>query len=174
MLIPAWYWWLLCGVMLQRGTEIALSTRNARWMRLCGGREFGAEHFVWVVLVMVLFFLGLPLEAWWRATTLANHWQWFLLLFCAAQLLRYCAIWSLGKYWNVRIWVIPGAPRVTRGIYRYSAHPNYVAVVLELIALSLMIHAVWTAIVTLLGFCGFLAKRIPAENAALRLLANRT
>ena len=61
--------------------------------------------------------------------------------------LRWWCITTLGPQWNTRVIVIPGAPRVTGGPYRLIPHPNYVAVVVEGIALPL-VHTAWiTAVV---------------------------
>lgn len=66
--------------------------------------------------------------------------------------------------------VVPGAPRVTGGPYRFLSHPNYVAVVLEGVALPL-VHTAW---VTAVGFtvanAALLRSRITVENAALARL----
>jgi len=73
----------------------------------------------------------------------------------------------LGPRWNTRIIVIPGLPLVNRGPYRWMSHPNYVAVVLEGIALPL-VHTAWlTAITFTVVNAGLLWVRIRAENAAL-------
>jgi methyltransferase len=58
-------------------------------------------------------------------------------------------------------------PRILGGPYRYLRHPNYLAVVLELLALPL-IHTAW---ITALVFAGanavLLRIRIGVENEAL-------
>src|SRR5678815_4307251 len=59
-----------------------------------------------------------------------------------AQALRYWAIATLGWRWNTRIVVVPGAPPVTGGPYRFVRHPNYVAVIAEMVALPL-VHGAW-------------------------------
>ena len=61
--------------------------------------------------------------------------------------LRYWAIATLGERWNTRVIVVPGAPAVTAGPYRFLRHPNYLAVVVEVAALPL-VHGAWlTALV---------------------------
>jgi len=61
----------------------------------------------------------------------------------------------------------PGLPLVDRGPYRWMRHPNYVAVVLEGIALPL-VHTAWiTAVVFTMSNAGLLRVRISAENAAM-------
>jgi methyltransferase len=87
-----------------------------------------------------------------------------------AQGLRWWCIATLGRQWNTRVIVIPGAPRVTSGPYRLLSHPNYVAVVLEGVALPL-VHTAW---ITAIGFtvlnAALLRTRIKVENAALARL----
>jgi methyltransferase len=87
----------------------------------------------------------------------------------AAQALRYWAVASLGKRWNVRVITIPAMPLSTAGPYRFMRHPNYLAVVLEGIAIPL-IH---TAYLTAFGFTllnGLMLRtRIRCEERALGL-----
>jgi methyltransferase len=66
--------------------------------------------------------------------------------------------------------VIPGAPRITGGPYRLIPHPNYVAVVIEGIALPL-VHSAWlTAVVFTVLNAVLLRTRIRVENTALASL----
>ena len=89
-------------------------------------------------------------------------------LWLSAQALRVAAIRALGERWSVRIWVIPGAPLVRSGPYRYLRHPNYLAVVVELLAASLLFGAWRTALgLSALNLVA-LRWRIRAEEAALR------
>ncbi len=59
---------------------------------------------------------------------------------------------------------------MTSGPYRFMSHPNYVAVVVEGIALPL-VHAAWiTAVVFTVLNAVLLTVRIRVENAALATL----
>jgi methyltransferase len=90
-----------------------------------------------------------------------------LVVVVLAQGLRWWCIAVLGHRWNTRIIVIPGLPLVSRGPYRWMRHPNYVAVVLEGIALPL-VHTGWiTAVVFSVVNAGLLRVRIASENAAM-------
>jgi methyltransferase len=84
-----------------------------------------------------------------------------------AQGLRWWAIATLGPRWSTRIVVLPGAPPVTDGPYRFLRHPNYLAVVLELAAVPLIGGALVTAAAASLGNAFLLAVRIRAEERAL-------
>ena len=74
---------------------------------------------------------------------------------------------TLGERWNTRIIVMPGAAPVTRGLYRWIRHPNYVAVVIEILALPLIRGGWITAVVFTIANALVLAVRIPAEERAL-------
>jgi methyltransferase len=95
-----------------------------------------------------------------------------LALVLGSQALRWWCIATLGPRWNTRVIVVPGLPLVSRGPYRWLRHPNYVAVVVEGLALPL-VHTAW---VTALAFTAvnavlLLRFRIPAEERALRAAA---
>src|SRR5690606_7812812 len=98
-----------------------------------------------LVVLHAAWLCAWPLEAWLRGPRLSADAPIWLLLFVAAGALRYWAIASLGPQWNTRILVLPGARPVLRGPYRCMAHPNYLAVVLELAALPLAFDATITA-----------------------------
>ncbi len=91
-----------------------------------------------------------------------------LVLVVLARRLRWWCIRTLGHQWNTRIVVVPGLDRVTGGPYRRIPHPNYVAVVVEGIALPL-VHTAWiTALVFTVLNAGLMRIRIRAEDAALQ------
>ena len=91
-------------------------------------------------------------------------------VFMAGQALRLAAMKALGSRWTIRVMTLPGEPPVRDGIYRFLRHPNYVAVVVEGIALP-MVHAAWiTALVFTVLNAALLVVRIRVEDAALASL----
>lgn len=161
----------LAVAVAQRIGELLLSRRNAQRVRARGAREYGAGHFPFIVAVHVLFFACLAAEVVFLGARPGALWPLWLTLWVAAQALRYAAIHALGDRWNVRILVVPNEPPVRSGPYKFLRHPNYVAVVVELIAASLLFGAWRTAIaITLLNAIA-LRIRIRAENAVLVLAA---
>jgi methyltransferase len=154
-------------VAAQRVTELVISARHARHVRVRGAREFGAGHFPFLVSVHVLFFVCLATEVVFLGARPGSAWPLWFVVWLGAQALRYTAIRALGERWNVRILIVPGEPLVRSGPYRFLRHPNYVAVVLELIAASLMFGAWRTAIVISALNAIVLRTRIRAEEAAL-------
>ncbi|HZP42003.1 MAG TPA: isoprenylcysteine carboxylmethyltransferase family protein [Candidatus Binatia bacterium] len=77
------------------------------------------------------------------------------------------AIASLGRCWNVRVIVVPGARAVTAGPYRLVRHPSYAAVVLEGLALPLVAGAWRTAVGFSVLNAALLRVRIRCEEDAL-------
>lgn len=162
-------WALIAVVAVQRVSELRLAKRNEAWARQQGAQEQGAGHYPAFFLLHGAWLLLWPLEAWRGGPTLSAYWWLWLLLFAAAEGLRYWAITTLGPRWNTRILVIPGLAPICRGPYRWLRHPNYVAVVIELAALPLVFGAWRTALgIGLANLVILLGVRIPAEMRALQ------
>ena len=88
-------------------------------------------------------------------------------LFALAKALKWWAILTLGPSWTFRVIVVPDAPLVAAGPYRFLRHPNYVAVVLELVAAALMTGARITGPIGVVFFSLLMLKRIGVEERAL-------
>ena len=158
---------LLTGV--ERVVELVISKRNAAWAFAQGGVESGRGHFPAMVALHTGLLVGCLVEAFYRPFLPALGWPMFAVVL-AGQALRWWCITTLGHQWNTRVVVIPDAERVTGGPYRFFSHPNYVAVVVEGVALPL-VHTAWitAAVFTVLNFF-VLHTRIGVENTALARL----
>lgn len=163
-----WFTLLIVAVGLERLAELVVSKRNAAWAFARGAVESGQRHYVVMVVLHTGLLAGALVEVWLRrpAFVPALGWTMFALVL-AAQALRWWCISTLGHQWNTRVIVVPGLPRVTGGPYRFLNHPNYVAVVIEGVALPL-VHSAWiTALVFTLCNAVLLTVRIRVENRAL-------
>lgn len=164
--------WLYVGFVaaigLERVGELALSRRNARLAMERGGVEVGQAHYRVMAVMHTVFLLACVAEVVLLDRPFPGLLGYLALaLALASQALRYWAITTLGPRWNVRIIFVPGEGPVTGGPYRLVRHPNYVAVVLEMIAIPL-VHGAWlTALVFSLANALLLRVRIRAEEAAL-------
>jgi methyltransferase len=159
---------LVLLVGLERLAELVVSTRNAAWSQARGGRETGRGHYPVMVVLHTGLLVGMLVEAWLRRPDVAPLLAWtMLVLALASQGLRWWCITTLGPRWNTRVIVVPGVPLVASGPYRFLSHPNYVAVVVEGVALPL-VHAAWvTALVFTVANAALLRVRLHAENEAL-------
>ena len=162
----ALYLCFLTVVAGERLIELALSRRNAARSFARGGREYGRGHFPVLVSLHTAFLISCAAESGIRSFPRVVGWI-ALLVAAAAQGLRYWAVSSLGDRWNARVIVIPGEPPVDRGPYRFVRHPNYLAVVLEMIAVPLVYGCWITAIVFSLANAAALRVRIRSEEEAL-------
>ena len=166
------FFYVLIGfVILQRLLEVRYARSNEIAMRKQGAIEVGAGHYKWIVLLHILFFLSLVLEVWTMGSESGSGWQVFLIIFAIAQILRIWALASLGRFWNTKILILPGAEKVKKGPYRWLPHPNYIVVALEIAALPLIFGAWRTALIfSILNALLLLLVRIPAEEKALQQL----
>ena len=167
-----WYALLVAVVGLERIAELVVSKRNLAWSRARGGVEFGSGHYPAMVILHTGLLLGCLAEVFLLDRPFLPMLGWpMLAVVIAAQALRWWCIATLGQQWNTRVVVVPGAPRVTGGPYRLMSHPNYIAVIVEGIALPL-VHSAWiTACVFTVLNAVLLTTRINTENAALARLA---
>ena len=159
---------LVLLVALERLAELVVSRRNASWSFARGGVESGRGHFPPMVALHAALLVGSLVEVWLLDRAFVPTLGWAMLfLVAASQGLRWWCITSLGRQWNTRVIVVPGLPLVTRGPYRLMSHPNYVAVVVEGLALPL-VHTAWvTAIVFTVLNAALLTVRLRVETAAL-------
>lgn len=159
-------------VGMERIAELVVSSRHVRAAKARGGVERGLGHYPVMVALHTGLLAGAVVEVW-LADRLFLPWLgWpMVAVVVAAQALRWWCIRTLGPSWSTRVVVVPGAPLVHAGPYRFLRHPNYVAVVAEGVALPL-VHTSWvTALVFTAANAVVLRTRIRCEDTALRELA---
>jgi methyltransferase len=103
---------------------------------------------------------------WWLALDRPVDPLW-LALFVLLEIGRIWVLASLGRRWTTRIIVLPDAPLVRRGPYRFVSHPNYVVVAAEIAVLPLVFGLWQVALIFTLLNAAVLTVRIRAENRAL-------
>jgi methyltransferase len=162
------YYLLILAVGVERLVELVLSKRNAQLAFAKGGKEFGRGHYPVMVVIHTALLVGCVVEVWLLHRPFLPWLGWPMLAVAVlAQVLRWWCITTLGQRWNTLVIVVPDAPLVQRGPYRWLHHPNYVAVVAEGIALPL-VHSAWlTALCFTVANALLLTVRIRVENVAL-------
>jgi len=154
---------VLSFVSAQRLAELGLARRNTRRLLAKGGVELGRPHYLPMVGLHACWLLGLWMLAPARSVNLP-----LLGIFALLQCARLWVLLSLGERWTTRLIVLPGAPLVVSGPYRFLRHPNYCIVAAEILILPLAFGlltfaAVFTALNAII-----LWLRIRQEDAALR------
>lgn len=124
---------VLAVVTLQRLGELWLAERNTRRLLAKGAHEVGRGHYPFIVAIHAGWLAAL----WLLGPGPPIH-VWPLVLYVVLQAARVWVIATLGERWTTRIIVLPGAPLVRRGPYRWLDHPNYLIVVTEIAVLPLV------------------------------------
>ena len=153
---------LLGAVTAERLAELWFARRNTAALLSRGAHEVGSAHYPAIVLLHALWLAGLWLFGWARPLSLI-----WLACFLVLQVLRFWTLMTLGRRWTTRIIVLPGAPIVANGPYRFLSHPNYLVVVGEIAILPLCLGLPWLALAFSVANVAILSIRIRAENAAL-------
>jgi methyltransferase len=149
-------------LILQRLSELYISSRNEKWLLANGAIQYGQSHYPFMVAMHTLFIISIITEYNWLGGTPIS-WG-FLGAFLMVLAFKFWALSSLGKYWNTRIYRIPGVYPVKKGPYKIFKHPNYMEVVCEIALIPLVFHLYYTAIIFTLLNAAMLTVRISVEN----------
>ena len=149
-------------LITQRLSELYIASRNEKWLRSQGAMEYGKEHYPYIVALHTLFIISIIVEYIIRGGTYID--LIFLVLFALLLLFKFWALSSLGKYWNTKIFRVPGSGPVKKGPYKLFKHPNYFIVVCEIAIIPLVFHLYYTAIVFTVLNAIMLTVRIRVEN----------
>ncbi len=155
--------------IIQRLVELLIAKRNERWLRNQGAVEYGREHYKYIVILHVCFFISMIVEYKIRG----RHEEFnainylFFVFFIFLQVMRFWVLVSLGKYWNTRIYRIPDLKLIKAGPYRLFKHPNYIIVVCEIFTIPMIFNLYYSAIVFSVLNAIVLSVRIKEENKVL-------
>jgi methyltransferase len=149
--------------------EARRSAANERTLRARGAIEPAGDVYRAMQWAYPACFLAVVVEAWVRgggfgAVAVAGAW-----LFASAKALKYWAIATLGERWTFRVLVPPASTRTGDGPYRVMRHPNYVAVVGELLGFAMIGQAPIAGAAAIAGFGALLLARVRVEERALGL-----
>ena len=157
---------ILALVFVPMVIEAAVSARNERRLRALGAQEPRDDVFRAMQFGYPAAFLAVVAEAWWRQPQFDRVFGLVSrsLSLEDPQVLGYHDAWLTLELPGPRS---SGSTRVVAGPYRYSRHPNYLAVTGELVSAALMAHAMLAGPVVTMGFVFLMRRRIAVEEAAL-------
>lgn len=153
---------LLTFVTVQRLAELVLAQRNTRLLLARGAIEAAPEHYPLIVGLHAAWLIGL----WLLAPPIPPD-IYFFAIYALLQAGRIWVLATLGERWTTRIIILPGAPLVCAGPYRFISHPNYWVVAGEILILPCVFGLIGFALVFTLLNAAILTIRIRAENKAL-------
>jgi methyltransferase len=147
--------------------EARRAVHHDRRLRAAGATEPAGDVYRLMQVAYPACFLAMIGEAWLRGSGTGAAFTMGLVTFSAAKGLKYWAIATLGTRWTFRVLVPPGSLRIVAGPYRWLRHPNYVAVVGELVGFALTAQAPFAGVTAVAGFSTLILARIRIEERAL-------
>jgi methyltransferase len=155
------------AALLIMAGEAALSAFNERQLRAQGAIEPAGDVINTMRWAYPFAFVAMGIEGALTGPAPRELMMYGLALFGVAKALKLWAISSLGSRWSFRVLVVPGAPLVTAGPYRFISHPNYLAVAGEIASVALIVWAPIAGVLATIGFGALMIKRIRVEDRAL-------
>src|SRR5215203_5950225 len=155
------------AVFLMMLVELQLSRSNERGLRAAGALEPAEDVYPLMQVAYPASFVLMAVEGALHASVASSGVLWGLAVFGVGKAIKFWAIASLGRRWSFRVLVLPGAPLVTSGPYRWMRHPNYVGVMGELAGVAIALSAFITGTLALATFAWILVRRIKVEERAL-------
>jgi methyltransferase len=149
-------------VTLQRLAELVIARRNTRALMARGAIEIGRSHYPVMVAMHASWLIALWAMVGGRPVNFP-----LLGVFVVLQALRVWVLATLGGRWTTRVIMLPSAPLVTGGPFRFLRHPNYTVVVCEIAVLPLTFGLVGLAVIFSLLNAAMLWVRIGSESRAL-------
>jgi len=163
----SWYFTLLVSFALLRLVELWFSRRHQTRLLADGGKKVAEPFYPLMVALHAGLFVACAVEVVFLKRPFVPLLGWSLLVVLGLCLAGRIWIWrSLGEQWNVQI-ILSTHPVVDWGPYRYTRHPNYSIVIVEMFALPLVHSAYFTAVGFSVLNAVVLWRRICREEAAL-------
>jgi len=157
---------VLAALLIMAG-EAVLSSFNERLLRARGAIEPPDDVIGTMRWAYPLSFVAMGIEGALTGPAPRDVLLWGLALFGFAKALKMWAVASLGSRWSYRVLVVPGVPLITTGPYRFLSHPNYVAVIGEIVSVAAIVWAPTTGTLATIGFGWLMVQRIRIEDRAL-------
>ena len=157
----------VAAALLMMGGELVLSRFNERQLRARGAIEPPGDVIGIMRWTYPLSFVAMGVEGAIVGPSPGSILLGGLVLFGVAKALKVWAMASLGPRWSYRVLILPGVPLITSGPYRWVSHPNYLAVVGELVSVAAIVSAPITGVLATFGFGLLMRVRIGVEDRAL-------
>ena len=157
---------IIASLLIMAG-EAILSAFNEKQLRARGAIEPEGDVISLMRIAYPGAFIAMGIEGALSGPAPRDILMIGLALFGLAKALKVWAISSLGSKWSYRVLVVPGDPLVATGPYRFLSHPNYLAVVGEIISVAAIVWAPITGTLAAIGFGWLMILRMRIEDRAL-------
>jgi methyltransferase len=158
---------VVIGVLLLMLVELQLSHFNERALRARGAVDPPGDPYRLMRVAYPVAFVAMGLEGALHHSLSRDAVLAGLILLGFAKLLKFWVMTTLRDRWTFKVLVPKDSTLVTTGPYRFINHPNYVAVIGELLAIAVTLNAPITGVASIPLFVWILRRRIAVEDAAL-------
>jgi methyltransferase len=155
------------AVLLLTIGEALLSSFNEGVLRARGAIEVDDPVLATMPWAYPASFAAMAVEGALTGPSTADLVMTGLAVFGVSKALKIWTITTLGVRWTFKILVLPGRPPATHGPYALLRHPNYVAVLGEMIGVALIVWAPVTGALALAGYGAVLTRKMAVEDRAL-------
>ena len=160
--------------VIQRLFELYLSYNNEAFLIDNSFAEKLANSDVVPMRILhICWFISLVVEANLKGSLIDMRWGLFIgciLLF--AQAIRAYSMKNLQRFWTITIMSLKTCVIYDRGLYKLVRHPNYFAVILELIFVPLLLKSYFTMVIFSILNIFILKNRIKLEEDELMKCSN--
>ena len=154
----------LAGIVLMMLGELTLSRANERRLRARGAVFPRDDVYPTMQWAYPGCFVLMAVEGMvWGPPPGFTTWMGAVVL-VLGKAFKAWVIASLGRRWSYRIVVLPGEALGRRGPYALMRHPNYVAIVGELVGMALLVGAAVTGPLATLFYVWLLRRRVLVEE----------
>jgi methyltransferase len=157
----------LVAVFVVMAGEMVLSAFNERVLRARGAVAAHEDVLKPMMWAYPACFIAMAVEGAASGPASPRALAAGLFVFGVSKALKMWVISTLGVRWTFRILVLPDTPLVTRGPYTITRHPNYVAVIGEIIGVALIVAAPITGLTAVIAYGWLLRRKIAVEDRAL-------
>ena len=156
--------------IFERLIELVVSARNKIMLLKEGDLKIlNKNESIQMKLFHLSWFALLLIESSPEKVLSGNLFYIVVTILIAAQGLRWLAIFTLGRYWSVDVYDMKSHAVINSGLYSYIKHPNYLAVIIELLFIPLLLGCPVVMVIGSLGNLLILKRRIAMEEGALTL-----
>lgn len=155
--------------LIQRLSELFLNKTNERYLiENFDAVEIDPQDSFRMKFFHSLWFISLISESIWHGKLAQNELSTIsFVVLIIAMLIRLHSISLLKEFWTIKIYSLSPRPFIQDGLYKILRHPNYLAVILELIFIPVLLGCHYTAIIFTIGNVWVLRKRIQLEESEL-------
>jgi len=164
-----WFFYLFVAALIFRMWTLSVSVRHERVLKAAGGVEYGRRNSLVLAGMHTLFYLAAIGEASLRKPAFDLQAIAGIVLYFGGALVLLLVMGALGRLWTVKLILARDHVLSTHWIFRVVRHPNYLlAIVPELLGLSLFLHAFYTSAIVGGLYILPLVQRIREESSIMK------